>query len=55
MVGVPSSAITGVLITEKLANNIEFMETLKETFPNSYIALAKDGTIIYMPPYIAIE
>lgn len=55
LVGVPSVAISGILITEKLANNMEFMGNLKSIFPNSYIALAHDGTILYMPPYIVIE
>lgn len=55
LVGVPQIAITGTLITEKLAKDTKFIETLKKEFPNSYIALAKDGTMVYIPPYIVIE
>lgn len=54
LVGVPSTAISGILVTAKLAQNEEFINNLKREFPNSYIALVKDGTMVYMPPYITI-
>lgn len=54
LAGIPSSGISGILVTQKLAQDTEFMNNLKSIFPNCYIALAGDGTILYMPSDINI-
>ena len=46
--GVPSNAISGIVVGNNLANNPSTIETIKHYFPNCYIT-TKDGTLIYNP------
>lgn len=51
--GVPSNAISGIVVGNELAKNKEKIEIIKKYFPNSYIT-TQYGVLIYNPNWSEI-
>lgn len=50
LVGIPSNALSGILIGDRIKEDTEKIEFLKEQFPSCYITTI-DGKILYTPQY----
>ena len=52
--GIPESFISGIMVTDKMVEDSEKMETLKKIFPDKYIA-GTDGNIVWKPENVMVN